>query len=166
MIEFIKLKCPSCDADLRIDSSLNVCYCQYCGTRILIDGQSDTVINAKKEIEMQKEKHRAEKEKREFETNESNKTFKQLIIVCSVIFFLSVIGYMYFLNSEKKEIRDLDNLYSEILVDIQNEDYDMALLKANRLRASDNQTKETRKEWDETRENLIEEINAKKNNES
>ena len=162
MIEFIKLKCPSCGSDLQIDSSLDVCYCQYCGTKILIDGQSDATINAKKEIEMQKEKHRAEKEKREFETNESNKTFKQLIIVCSVIFVLSIFGYMYFLNSEKKEIRELNELYSEILVDMQNEDYDIALLKANRLRASSSQTKDTQQQWDETRETLIKEINAKK----
>lgn len=36
-IKLIKLQCPNCGASLDIDASLQTCFCQYCGTKILID---------------------------------------------------------------------------------------------------------------------------------
>ena len=163
MIEFIKLKCPSCGADLNVDSSLDICYCQYCGSRILIDGQSDTIINAKKEIEMQKETHRAEKEEREFKEKVSKKAEKEVIIMAVVMLIVCSLVLSCFSFVEKREVKELNSLYSEILIDIQNKDYDTALLKANRLRVSvSTQPEAVKQEWDETRENLIRQIESLK----
>lgn len=44
MIKLIKLQCPSCGATLDIDSSLKMCFCQYCGTKILIHNENEKVI--------------------------------------------------------------------------------------------------------------------------
>ena len=106
MIEFNQLKCPSCGADLKVENGLDTFYCQYCGTKIMLQGQSDTVINAKKEIKieetkaekelsMQKEKHRHEIEKKEYEDRQfwsDMKKFGIIIAVCFLLFFLMIIG--------------------------------------------------------------------------
>lgn len=41
-MKLISLKCPECKADLNIEEGRKMCYCQYCGTRILIDDNSST----------------------------------------------------------------------------------------------------------------------------
>ena len=41
-MKLISLKCPECKADLNIEEGRTMCYCQYCGTRILIDDNSST----------------------------------------------------------------------------------------------------------------------------
>lgn len=46
-MEFVQLKCPNCTADLEIENEIDSFYCKYCGTKIMINGQSDSVINAK-----------------------------------------------------------------------------------------------------------------------
>ena len=42
MIKTISLKCPECNANLSVDGDLKQCFCQYCGTKILIDDGSTT----------------------------------------------------------------------------------------------------------------------------
>lgn len=39
-MKLISLKCPECKADLNIEEGRKTCYCQYCGTKILIDDNS------------------------------------------------------------------------------------------------------------------------------
>lgn len=41
-MKLISLKCPECKADLNIEEGRKICYCQYCGTKILIDDNSST----------------------------------------------------------------------------------------------------------------------------
>jgi len=174
MIEFIKLKCPSCGADLNVDNGLDTFFCQYCGAKILLHGQNSDALQAKakvkiveteanKELEMQKEKHRAEKEEREFKEKVSKKAEKEVIIMAVVMLIVCSLVLSCFSFVEKREVKELNSLYSEILIDIQNKDYDIALLKANRLRTSvSTQPEAVKQEWDETRENLIKQIESLK----
>lgn len=46
-MKFVQLRCPNCNANLEIESTLDTCYCQYCGTKIMLTEQDDNVINAK-----------------------------------------------------------------------------------------------------------------------
>ena len=69
-MEFVQMKCPNCNADLDIDEGIDSFYCKYCGTKILVNGQSKHVVNAKAKIrmmdklgDMQKELHRAQAER-------------------------------------------------------------------------------------------------------
>lgn len=93
-MEFIQLKCPNCNAMLEVEDTLDTCYCKYCGTKILISGQSDTVIKAKtelkmadKQLELEKERHRQEMEKEAV----ANKRANEAIIVLAIIFVVSLV---------------------------------------------------------------------------
>ncbi|MBQ6991103.1 MAG: hypothetical protein IJN58_08600 [Clostridia bacterium] len=41
-MKVISLKCPECNATLSIEGDRKYCFCQYCGTKILIDDGSTT----------------------------------------------------------------------------------------------------------------------------
>lgn len=41
------LKCPNCGAPIEIENDLDVFFCKYCGYKIILEGQTDAVINAK-----------------------------------------------------------------------------------------------------------------------
>lgn len=60
-MEFVKLECPNCHAQLNIENGLDEFFCQFCGTRILLDGQNPVLIQAK--VEMHKTDTEAELEK-------------------------------------------------------------------------------------------------------
>lgn len=79
-MEFIQLKCPNCQATLDAEDTLDTIFCKYCGARIVVADQSKDIIEAKtklkmadEQLEMEKERHRQEMEKKEFENRESNK---------------------------------------------------------------------------------------------
>lgn len=168
-MEFVKLKCPSCGADLNVDNGLDTFFCQYCGAKILLHGQNSDALQAKakvkiveteanKELEMQKEKHRAEKEEREFKAKEDHK-----VAVGALIWFaalISIIGLvMLIVNiAGKNELKQLETIYQEIQIDIENGNYDEALIKTNRLRASDKQNLTVRMQWASTRNDLVRQI--------
>lgn len=93
-MEFIQLKCPNCNAMLEVEDTLDTCYCKYCGTKILISGQSDTVIKAKtelkmadKQLELEKERHRQEMEKEAV----ANKRANEAIIGLAIMFVVGLI---------------------------------------------------------------------------
>ena len=168
-MEFVKLKCPSCGADLNVDNGLDTFFCQYCGAKILLHGQNSDTLQAKakvkiveteanKELEMQKEKHRAAKEEREFKAEEEKKSNKRWLI--GTIAALLIIGILIALTTmpARRERKQLESLYAEIQVDVKNGDYDTALLKANRLRASNEQSLQVRLQWNSTRNELIKQI--------
>lgn len=45
MITFVKLVCPNCGANLEVDSKLSQCFCQYCGTKILLHNENEHTLN-------------------------------------------------------------------------------------------------------------------------
>lgn len=71
MITFVKLVCPSCGANLEVDSKLSQCFCQYCGTKILLHNENEHTININQtsrfvdEAELAKQEN--ERKKIEFE---------------------------------------------------------------------------------------------------
>ena len=50
MINVLKLKCPTCGADLEIEDNREVCFCQYCGTKILVSDDNRKTININKNV--------------------------------------------------------------------------------------------------------------------
>lgn len=101
-MEFIQLKCPNCNAMLEVEDTLDTCYCKYCGTKILISGQSDTVIKAKtelkmadKKLELEKERHRQEMEKEAVANKRANEAIIGLAIIVVVgLVLLFIIPFM------------------------------------------------------------------------
>lgn len=45
MVQMIPLKCPKCGADLEIKEGTKICYCSYCGTKIVVDDTVSSVGN-------------------------------------------------------------------------------------------------------------------------
>lgn len=46
-MNLIHLRCPDCGADLEVDNSSEFCFCQYCGTKIILEDQSASVRRTK-----------------------------------------------------------------------------------------------------------------------
>lgn len=46
-MNLIHLRCPDCGADLEVDNSREFCFCQYCGTKIILEDQSASVRRTK-----------------------------------------------------------------------------------------------------------------------
>lgn len=102
----ISLTCPNCNANLEISNTNNgQCYCQYCGTKILIDdGRKihETHFfneNGLKRTEMKEKLKIREMEIREQQRNESRETGKKLLIVAGIIAVIGLIFKMVDLSS-------------------------------------------------------------------
>lgn len=89
-----QLKCPGCGAILDVDNTtIDVMYCKYCGSKILLDGQNDTTIKAKADIIMQKEdlQHRQRIAELEEETKrQANKANSKTITIAFIAIFLLI----------------------------------------------------------------------------
>lgn len=84
MITFVKLVCPSCGANLEVDSKLSQCFCQYCGTKILLHNENEHTVNINVErtdhyideaslAYQENERRRIEFEKQKYEDKRSEK---------------------------------------------------------------------------------------------
>lgn len=69
-MKLISLKCPECDANLSIEEERTQCFCQYCGTKILLDDGGKTYTYRKIDEARLKE---AEVRLRELEIEEKEK---------------------------------------------------------------------------------------------
>lgn len=92
-MEFHQLKCPNCGSTLDMEDGLNIFYCKYCGTKIIINGQSDATVQARTNIrlaekELEKHKLDLEYEQRRTEQIRKNEKFIFIIMICLVIFFV------------------------------------------------------------------------------
>lgn len=69
MIKMVSLKCPECGANLEIEEGRKQCFCQYCGTKIMVDDGSRTYTHVyidktrEKELEFEEKKLVAELER-------------------------------------------------------------------------------------------------------
>lgn len=94
-MEFVQMKCPNCGADLEVEDSIDSFYCKYCGTKILVEGQSKHVVNAKAKIrmmdklgDMQKEYHRDRAEREQRQREDSNKALLVAVVILVVLMLL------------------------------------------------------------------------------
>lgn len=100
-MQFHQLKCPNCGASLEVEDELDVFFCKYCGTKIIVDGRSDTAIRAKadiklaeKEIERQQIEHEFEERKQREKSRSSNVSF--LMMVGGWIALMLFIRFVFF----------------------------------------------------------------------
>ena len=50
MITTLTLKCPNCGGELKVEANREFCFCQYCGTKILLSDENNKTININKTI--------------------------------------------------------------------------------------------------------------------
>lgn len=95
-MKVISLKCPECNASLSIEEGRTQCFCQYCGTKILLDDGSTTHTYRKIDEARLKE---AEVRLRELEIEQEEKRAnrkKSKLKIAATIFLgiISVLSYM------------------------------------------------------------------------
>ncbi len=156
-----EVKCPNCGASVDSSGFIDTMFCNYCGTQLLLYDQSDAAVIAKAHVriaELNHEQKRREFEKRIKDDEEESKYTKYLlpVVILFVIAGWAFLIYIGISNSsyERNEQSRLEALYQDILVDVQNKDYELALTKAHNLYYGKPGTVEA-KEWNQRREELI-----------
>lgn len=183
-LKMVPAICTQCGAKLDVDSSKDAAICPYCNTPFIVE-KAITKYNTEYHIEhadihvesfgasvantiknYQNNKHRermmeleaeAEKERRK---NEPLPLGHEIVNIALTVFILAVIiigwGFIFKdIAAQRKKEAELEKIVVEIQTDLENEDYNAARMKANRLRFIGG-NKETVKKWDKVREETLE----------
>ena len=164
-MELESLSCPNCGASLEVEDGLDTFFCKYCGCKILLQGQSKAAYDAKVRVKHMEHKERLqeklndqERYRMEFKQKDERRTiaivfgiFGTIIAICLII---SAVGNA----GAKRQERELQTIVDQIMVDIENEDFAAAYVKANSLYWDDSWTSEGEDKWDATREEIIKQI--------
>lgn len=166
-MKLVTLKCPNCGADIEIENGIDTFYCKYCGYKIILDGQSDAAINAKVRMKELESNERIKREKWNYKreaTKENNKTvFKVLAILFGVMLFcIAMVIILGVMGDKEAEAQDkkFQTIVDEIMIDIDNGNFDEARVKANMLYwdSSSNPSASQKKKWDQTRKEILKQI--------
>lgn len=93
-MEFIQMKCPNCSADLEVENGLDSFYCKYCGTKILLSGQSSAAYAAKTISQIANRILDQREEKRKAQEESAKAAGKAAIIIFATIIVLFGIAAM------------------------------------------------------------------------
>lgn len=159
------LSCPNCGACLEVDDGLDIFFCKYCGHKIMLQGQSKAAYVAKMRIKHMEHKERLqekrdaqERYRMEFKQKDERRTlaivfgiFGAIIAMCLII---SAVGNA----GAKKQEQELQAIVDQILIDIENENFAEAHVKANSLYWNDTWTSKGEDKWDSIRFEIIHQI--------
>ena len=124
-MKLIAVKCPQCGADLQIEEDQKICFCEYCGCRILIDdvdersehaennNSADRHIDEKRgrEAELQNERER----RREEERSRRRKRRRIILLVVLALIAYAVISARISTMKKKRLISSLTSSLSSKL---------------------------------------------------
>ena len=170
-MELKSLFCPNCGASLEVEDGLDTFFCKYCGYKILLQGQSKAAYDAKVRVKHMEHKERLqekrdaqERYRMEFKQKDERRTlaivfgiFGAIIAMCLII---SAVGNA----GAKKQERELQAIVDQIMIDIENEDFAAAYVKANSLYWDGSWTSEGEDKWDATRKEIIKQIEEAEKN--
>ena len=170
-MELKSLFCPNCGASLEVEDGLDTFFCKYCGYKILLQGQSKAAYDAKVRVKHMEHKERLqekrdaqERYRMEFKQKDERRTlaivfgiFGAIIAMCLII---SAVGNA----GAKKQEQELQAIVDQIMIDIENEDFAAAYVKANSLYWDDSWTSEGEDKWDATRKEIIKQIEEAEKN--
>ena len=178
-MNFIKMTCNNCNAQLQIDLDHLQAFCPYCGQKLMMNfDQLGRVLSEKEKtkrtVTREQEQTNRTQMLYKLKSNEKDKVWRMKVIDKVPIFvgcFLALLFVVYFFffdlmpnPSEKKhdeKVIYLQQIEIEVEDAIKDEDYDMALIKANKLYC-DNWSREETATWDAKRESYIKTIQEKK----
>ncbi len=164
-MELKSFNCPNCGGSLEIEDGLDTFFCKYCGHQIMMTGQSDVAYKAKVQIKAMEHRERildkrdAQKRyKMEAKQKEEKRAvlivfacFSAVLSICLLIVLFGNVGV-------KRQEKELQAIVDEILIDIENEDFAEAYVKANSLYWDDSYTSDGEEKWDAIREEIINQI--------
>lgn len=104
MITMLNLKYPNCGGELQVESDGEFCFCQYCGTKILLSDENKKTININKNVTYttvnEADKLRAENERlklendiyKERENEKFNSKFSKIALIIGPILAIICVG--------------------------------------------------------------------------
>lgn len=164
-MELKSLFCPNCGASLEVEDGLDTFFCKYCGYKILLHGQSKAAYDAKVRVKNMEHKERLqdkrdaqERYRMEFKQKDERRSlaiclgiFGTILVICFIMVAIGNVGAI-------KQDRELQAIVEQIMVDIENEEFAAAYVKANSLYWDDSWTSEGEDKWDATRKGIIKQI--------
>ena len=166
-MELKSLFCPNCGASLEVEDGLDTFFCKYCGYKILLQGQSKAAYDAKVRVKHMEHKERLqerrdaqERYRMEFKQKDERRTFTIVFGIFGAIIAMCLIISAIGNSGAKKQEQELQAVVDQIMIDIENEDFAAAYVKANSLYWDDSWTSEGEDKWDATRKEIIKQIEA------
>lgn len=171
-MKFVELTCQNCHAQLEMDLDKMLVYCPYCGKKLGVE------IDDLSKVLLEREKTNRDKVKREYDIQEKKLDFEQketskirdhkstliaAVFVWVIIGIIALVASSSLRSSERKHdahIKELEQIEQQIDELILQEQYDEALLLANKLYATNGYSTDI-ETWDKKRETYIELINEK-----
>lgn len=159
------LHCPNCGGTIETEDGLDMFYCKYCGHKIVLESQSPAAYKAKTKIKRMKHEEKLqdkqnahERYKMEFEAKQQNIglfiALGLLVTGLLIIFIFIICGNASVARQEK----ELQSIVDEIMIDIEEGDFDEAYIKANSLYWDDSWTSEGEQKWNKTRKEILKQI--------
>lgn len=164
-MELKSLSCPNCGASLEIEDGLDTFFCKYCGYKIVLHGQSKAAYDAKVRVKQMEHEERLQ-DKRDAQErfkieNEKKETLRTVAIVfgcIGVVLVMSLIIGIIGNASTKRQEKELQEIVDQIMIDIENEDFAEAYVRANSLYWDESWTSEGEDKWNATRKQIIKQI--------
>lgn len=164
-----KLKCINCGAAIEIEDGIDTFFCKYCGHKMILEELTEASINAKVQIKKMEHQERMrdkqyEQERYKFnkkQQHKNNETSRKLISSVIAISGFVLLFVVFFGSAYVKSVREeqkLEAKVDEIMIDINNGDYDEAYIKANSLHYTSDWSSDVEVKWDNTRKALLEKI--------
>jgi len=164
-MDLFTLRCPNCNGEIEVEDGLEVMYCKYCGTKLMVDGMSDGVINAKvrlREMDHEERMHDKDIAFKKFKvlTKMGKENLGFFWMLAPMILLIALFGVLT--CSHNSQLAKVEQAEQEMEEAIEKGDYDLARIKANQLRLegsgiSDDETRA----WDEKREEYLKVIDKK-----
>lgn len=166
-MELKSLFCPNCGASLEVEDGLDTFFCKYCRYKILLQSQSKAAYDAKVRVKHMEHKERLqerrdaqERYRMEFKQKDERRTFTIVFGIFGAIITMCLIISAIGNSGAKKQEQELQAVVDQIMIDIENEDFAAAYVKANSLYWDDSWTSEGEDKWDATRKEIIKQIEA------
>ena len=158
------LKCPECGANIELEENRDFCFCSYCGCKIILDSQKQE-ITINKNIKVNKTVSYTNHYINEAEVIEAKAKVgnsKRNVILGIAIPLVFVLLFVSFFASIKqgsnKEEEKLQSIVDEVMIAIENGDFEEAYIKANSIYYTADWSDDIGKKWDKTREALLKQI--------
>lgn len=101
-VSFTSVKCPECGADFQIEEGRDMCFCTYCGNKILITNENEHIYRTVDEARVKEAeaKERIRLKELEIEEKENAQDRKSKAISYAVAAGVAVVGALICLFSE------------------------------------------------------------------
>lgn len=100
-MNFVQMKCPNCGANLDVETGIDSFFCKYCGTKIIVEGQSKTAYTAKtvnnianRLLDQRQERLARQAEERRKEAEHARK-MAPYILIGSVVLMIALFVFIY-----------------------------------------------------------------------